>query len=62
LEAITTQGEVNWSVVECEPFVLSAETVKESIAPLNRNNDMLPFIRGMRRAFLQHIARAVIVV
>ena len=43
-----------WSVVDCQPPVLAYETVHELVAPLNDTNDMMSFVRGMRRAFLQH--------
>lgn len=51
----TTNDEEYWSVVECEPPVLAPETLEELIMPFNNSDDVMTFVRGMRRAFLQHI-------
>jgi hypothetical protein len=42
-----------WSVQECD---LDGDTVNSLVGHLNETDDMLAFVRGMRRAFLKQIA------
>jgi len=55
-ELEATGYDERWAVVELDPpGCIAVETMEELLEPFNKTNDMMPFVRGMRRAFLETI-------
>lgn len=55
-ELAATDCDDRWTVAELDPpGAVAPDRLEELLAPLNDTNDMMPFVRGMRRAFLESI-------
>ena len=55
-ELETTHDDFRFTIVKLDPpNAISHARLEELLETLNHSNDMMPFIRGMREAFLEYV-------